>query len=452
MVFKTRFYGETIMRKPFLNVEFFRARRRRVAQLIPNCALILPAWPEYYRNADNHHAYRPESGLYYLTGFDEPESCLIMRPGKSPESVLFVRRKNPELETWDGFRYGLEAAKEVFGMDHVYAIDEFSKVAPELLRDCERVYYSLFRNHEFDPVFGKVMIDIHGYRPRFGLGLPPIEDANSLLGELRIRKTEEEADLLRRAGSITAEAHVDMMKATKPGITERALHGLFIKSVMEKGAFGEAYGGIVATGNNATTLHYRFNESTLEAGQLILVDCGAEYQFYSGDITRTFPVNGRFSIPQKRIYEKVLQVQKEVIEMVKPGVPHMNLQKHTVERLTQVLIEERLLTGSVEDGVRNGSYRKYYPHGVSHLLGLDTHDAGAIQVQGQSRAMEAGWCLTVEPGLYFPATDPQVPNELKGIGIRIEDDVLVTPDGAEVMTGGVPKEVEEIEALVGTDF
>lgn len=432
-----------------LNVEFFKARRRRVSQLIPNCALVLPAWPEYYRNADNHHVYRAESSLYYLTGFDEQESCLILRPGKTPESVLFVRRKNPERETWDGFRFGVEAAKDVFGMDHVYAIDEFDKVAPELLKGCERVYYSLFRNHEFDATFGRAMINIYGYRPRFGLGLPPIEDANSLLGELRIRKTEEEMEILRLASSITAEAHVELMKATKPGVTERALHGLFIKSVMERGASGEAYGGIVATGNNATTLHYRFNESTLEAGQMVLIDCGAEYQLYSGDITRTFPVNGRFSIPQKRIYEKVLKVQKELIEMVKPGVPHMNLQKHTVERLTQVLIEERLLTGSVEDNVRNLTYQKYYPHGVSHLLGLDTHDLGTLQVKGQSRPMEPGWCLTIEPGLYFPAHDSNVPNELKGIGIRIEDDVLVTPDGVEVMTKGVPKEVEEIEALVG---
>jgi Xaa-Pro aminopeptidase len=437
------------MRKPMLNVEFFKARRRRVSQLIPNCALVLPAWPEYYRNADNHHVYRAESSLYYLTGFDEQESCLILRPGKTPESVLFVRRKNPERETWDGFRFGVEAAKDVFGMDHVYAIDEFDKVAPELLRGCERVYYSLFRNHEFDATFGRAMINIYGYRPRFGLGLPPIEDANSLLGELRIRKTDEEMEILRQASSITAEAHVELMKATKPGVTERALHGLFIKSVMERGASGEAYGGIVATGNNATTLHYRFNESTLEAGQMVLIDCGAEYQLYSGDITRTFPVNGRFSIPQKRIYEKVLKVQKELIEMVKPGVPHMNLQKHTVERLTQVLIEERLLTGSVEDNVRNLTYQKYYPHGVSHLLGLDTHDLGTLQVKGQSRPMEPGWCLTIEPGLYFPAHDSNVPNELKGIGIRIEDDVLVTPDGVEVMTKGVPKEVEEIEALVG---
>lgn len=440
------------MRKPSMNIDYFRARRKRVAQLIPGCALVLPAWPEYYRNADNHHNYRAESNLYYLTGFDEQDCCLVLRPGKTPESIMFVRRKNPERETWDGFRYGVEATKEVFGIDQVYAIDEFEKMAPELLRGCERVYYSLFRNHEFDAIFGRAMINIHGYRARFGLGLPPIEDANALMGELRIHKTEEEVEIMRRASAITAEAHVELMKATKPGVTERALHGLFIKSVMEKGAQGEAYSGIVATGNNATTLHYRFNESTLEAGQLILIDCGAEYQFYSGDITRTFPVNGKFSIPQKRIYEKVLKVQKELIAMVKPGLTFSELQRFTIEKMTEILIEEGLLSGTVEENVRNNRHVKYYPHGVSHLLGLDTHDSGALQVKGQSRPMEPGWCITIEPGLYFPENDSNVPKDLRGIGIRIEDDILITQDGAEVMTKGVPKEVAEIEALVGANF
>ncbi len=440
------------MRKPSVDIEFFKARRQRLAQLIPNCALVLPAWPEYYRNADNHHAYRAESNLYYLTGFDEPEACLILRPGKKPESILFVRRKNPERETWDGFRYGVEASKEVFSLDQTFAIDDLETLAPDLLKDCERVYYSLFRNREFDAVFGRIMIKVHGYRPRYGLGLPPIEDANALLGELRIRKTEEEIAMLRQAGEITAEAHVELMKATRPGVSERALHGLFLKSVMERGAYGEAYGGIVAAGDSATTLHYRFNENILQDGQMLLVDCGAEFLYYSGDITRTYPVNGKFLPAHKRIYEKLLKAQKEIVAMVKPGLPHYELQKQTIEKLTQILLEERLLTGSLEDNIRNMNYQKYYPHGVSHLLGLDTHDSGALQVKGQSRPMEPGWCITIEPGLYFPANDPQVPNDLKGLGIRIEDDVVVTPDGVEVLTSAAPKEIDEIEALVGKNF
>ncbi|MGE0526914.1 MAG: aminopeptidase P N-terminal domain-containing protein [Bdellovibrionales bacterium] len=440
------------MRKPPMRIEHFTARRQRLAQLIPGSALILPAWPEYYRNADMHFNYRVESNLYYLTGFDEPESCLIFRPGKTPATAVFVRNKNIERETWDGFRYGVDGAKEVFGFDQTYPIQDIERIAPELLKGCDRIYYTLFRNKEFDPIFGHIMMSLNGWRPKYGLGLPPIEDAYAVVGEMRLHKTEEEVELMRKAGAISAEAHVDVMKATKPGVTERALHGLFIKSVMERGASGEAYGGIVATGNNATTLHYRFNEATLEAGQLLLIDCGAEYLYYSGDITRTLPVTGRFSTAQKRVYEKVLRVQKDLIQMVKPGLPHLELQKYTVTNLTQVLIEEGILKGTVEENVRNLSYLRYYPHGVSHVLGLDTHDAGALMVQGQSRPMEAGWCLTIEPGLYFPESDTNVPDELRGVGIRIEDDILVTPDGHENLTRGVPKEVEEVEALVGANY
>ncbi|NJM09794.1 MAG: Xaa-Pro dipeptidase, partial [Bdellovibrionaceae bacterium] len=256
----------------------------------------------------------------------------------------------------------------------------------------------------------------------------------------------------RQAAVISAEAHIELMKATKPGITERALHGLFIKSVMDRGAFGEAYGGIVATGNNATTLHYRFNDATCEAGQMLLVDCGAEFLYYSGDITRCWPVNGKFSAVHKRVYEKVLKVQKALCAMVKPGLPHAELQKFTIEGLTNILLEENILKGTMEENIRAGNHAKYYPHGVSHLLGLDTHDLGVLQTRGQSRAMEAGWVLTIEPGLYFPAHDTTIPEDYRGLGIRIEDDLLVTPDGADIMTRGVPKEVEEIESLVGANF
>ena len=440
------------MRKARINIDIFRNRRRKLAQLIPNCTLILPAWPEYIRNADGHHNYRPESSLYYLTGFEEPESVLVFRPGRTPETVMFVRPKNIERETWDGFRFGLEGAKEVFGYDQTYDWHDFEKLAPELLRGSERVYYTMFRNKEFDEKFGKVMMAINGWRAKLGLGLSPIEDSMPLLGEMRIRKAEDEVESMRRACSITAEAHVEVMKHTKAGVSERALHGLFIKEVMERGAFGEAYGGIVASGNNATTLHYRFNDGILQAGQLLLIDCGAEYLYYSGDITRTYPVNGRFSTAQKRVYEKVLKLQKELCAMVKPGVLHADLQKKTISRLCEILVEEKALKGTPEEVQRTGAYTKYYPHGVSHLLGLDTHDAGTLVSKGEPRQMEQGWVITIEPGLYFPANDTTIPEELRGIGIRIEDDVLVTHDGQEVMTAGVPKEIEEMEALIGAKF
>ena len=440
------------MKRARIDVEFFRARRRRLAQLIPNCALVLPAWPEYIRNADAHHNYRVESNLYYLTGFEEPEACLVFRPGRDPETVMFVRQKNVERETWDGFRFGVEGARAEFRFDKTYAYEDFEKIAPELLRGSERVYYSMFRNPEFDEKFGRVMIGINGWRPKYGLGLPAIEDAYAVIGEMRIRKTEEEAQMMREAGRVSAEAHVEVMKACKPGISERALHGIFIKECMVREAMGEAYGGIVAGGDNATTLHYRFNDEILKDGDLLLIDCGAEYLYYSGDITRTYPVNGKFSPTQKRVYGKVLDVQKKLCAMVRPGLPFHDLQKFTVENLTRVLVEEGILKGSVEENVRQQKYMKYYMHGTSHLLGLDTHDSGATHARGESRPIEAGWCLTIEPGLYFPAGDDSIAAEYRGIGIRIEDDVLVTPDGAEVLTRAVPKEIDEMEALIGANY
>jgi Xaa-Pro aminopeptidase len=362
---------------------------------------------------------------------------------------MFVRPKNVERETWDGFRFGLDGAKEVYGFDQTYDIHDFEKMAPELIRGSERVYYSMFRNKEFDEIFGRVMMAVHGWRPRLGQGLLPIEDSTPLIGEMRIRKSEEEIESIRRACVISAEAHVEMMKHTKAGVNERALQGLFIKECMDRGAFGEAYGGIVATGNNATTLHYRFNDATLQAGQLLLVDCGAEYLYYGGDITRTYPVNGRFSPVQKRVYEKLYKLQKELCAMVKPGTIFADLQKFTIARICEILVEEKALKGTPEEIQKSGAYTRYYPHGVSHLLGLDTHDVGSLVSKGEPRQMEQGWVLTIEPGLYFPQNDMTIPEELRGIGIRIEDDVLVTHDGQEVMTAGVPKDVEGMEALIG---
>lgn len=440
------------MRKAPINPEFFKNRRKRLAQLVPGSAVVLPSWPEYYRNADGHFNYRAESNLYYLTGFEEPECCLVLLPGKNPESVMFVREKNVERETWDGFRFGVEGAKEAFGFDATYPISDLEKMLPQLLRGSDKVYYTMFRNKEFDEVFGRGVSAINGWRSRFGLGLPPICDAHALIGELRIQKHEEEIEAMRLAGSISAEGHIAMMKATKPGTTERTLHGVFLKSIMERGASTEAYTGIVATGNNATTLHYRFNESTLQSGQLILIDCGAEYQTYSGDITRTFPVSGKFTPVQRRIYDKVLKVQKHLIAMCKPGLPHFELQKTTVRMLTEILVEEKILPGTVEDNIKSMAYAKYYPHGVSHLLGLDTHDSGALQIRGESRPMEAGWAMTIEPGLYFPANDTSIAEEFRGIGIRIEDDIVITADGCENLTKSVPKEAEEMEALIGADY
>jgi Xaa-Pro aminopeptidase len=433
------------MRTSHLPKEVFQERRQRLARLIQGSALILPAWPEAIRNNDGHFKYRPESNMVYLTGFDEPGSCLIFRPGKDPETVLFVREKDVEMETWNGFRFGPEGAKKVFGVDEAYTIDQIEEKAPQLLSGCEKVYYSLFKNQEFDLVFSRVMEGVRQLNRRASGGLPVIEDAAVLMGEMRIRKTEVEVEALKKACEISAKAHVEVLKAARPGVSERELHGLFLYSVMKQGAFGEAYNGIFATGDNAVTLHYVFNENVLKDGELLLVDAGAEYLYYSGDITRTYPVNGKFTAPQKAIYEEILAVQKKLIEMCRPGVPHSDLQKETVSGLVDILLNHKILKGSKDEVIESLAYRKYYPHGVSHLLGLDTHDAGAMMVRGQSRPMEAGWALTIEPGLYFPPGDEAVPPAYRGIGIRIEDDILVTQDGPLNMTVLAPKEVNELE-------
>lgn len=435
------------MRRPYIDPKIFKERRVRLAERAPKSAVVLPAWPEHIRNHDSHYKHRQESNMLYLAGFDEPGSCLVFRPGQTPETVMFVRPKDIERETWDGFRYGPDGAKQAFGYDEVYLIDEFEKRAPTLLRDCETIYYSLFRNHEFDPIFGRVLAATKALRPRAGLGFPTVQDAYGLLGEMRIIKTDEEKEMLRRAASISAKGHIEVMKASRPGGNERALHGLFIKTIMEMGAYGEAYHGIFASGNNATTLHYHFNEDELKTGDLFLVDAGAEYKYYSGDITRTFPIGGKFNPAQKHIYQALLDLQVEVTNMVKPGVVHATLQDKTIEGIARILVDEKLCKGSVEEVIKTASYRKYYMHGVSHLLGMDTHDAGGLLVGGQPRKMEAGWCFTIEPGIYIPANDETAPKELRGVGIRIEDDVLVTATGVEVMSAEAPKAVADLEAI-----
>lgn len=433
------------MRKSYLPKEIFAERRRRLASLIPGSALVLPAWPEYIRNHDTNFLYRQESNMLYLSGFDEPGSCLIFRPGQSPETVLFVREKNVERETWDGFRFGPQAAKEVFGVDEAYTIDQLEELAPNLLKSCNKVYYSLFKNAEFDQVFGRLINTTQHLTRRSGMGVLPIEDAYGLLGELRIKKSEYEVEILKKACDISAKAHLEVFNATRPGVTERELQGLFIYSVMKQGAYGQAYNGIFAGGNNAVTLHYNFNENVLNDGDLLLVDAGAEYLFYSGDITRTYPVNGKFSPAQKIIYQGVLDVHKRLLTMIRPGLAHSELQRETISGLVDVLLENKILKGSKDEVIESGSYTKYYPHGVSHLLGLDTHDAGGLVVRGQGRLMEPGWAFTVEPGLYIPQDDESVPKEFRGIGVRIEDDVLVTEEGVLNMTSEMPKEINDLE-------
>jgi Xaa-Pro aminopeptidase len=438
------------MRKPIHDINMFRERRQALASRAKGSAIIIPAHPEYVRNNDVHYPYRQDSTLFYLTGFEEPESILVIRPGQTPETVLFVRPKDVFRETWDGFRYGPEGVEKEFKIDKAYLLADFDKVILELLKPVDRIYYRWEIDKEFDNRMLSLLARVRTSFGRSGAGHLSVHDSWELVGEMRLFKSPAEVAIMRKASEITAKAHVEAMKFTRPGVTERQVQGVILGSFYAQGADREGYGSIVASGPNATTLHYVFNDQPCREGDLLLIDAGAEYQYYTSDITRTFPVSGKFTAPQRRVYEGVLKIQKSLIEQIKPGVIFKSLQDKTIEALTDLMIELKLLSGSRQQLIDSLAFKKYYPHGVSHWLGMDVHDVGLYIVKGESRALEAGMSFTIEPGLYIPADDMSAPAELRGIGIRIEDDIVVTATGCEVLTAGVPKDIAEMEAIIGT--
>lgn len=440
------------MRKPAVDLRMFARRRQELARQIQGATLILAAHPEQVRNHDVDFPYRQDSNLYYLTAFEEPESFLVFRPGKNPETVMFVRRRDPEKETWNGFRYGPEGVERDFGIERCYPIDEFEKVVPTLLAGTERLYYHLNKNAEADR---KVLAAVEAARSsqgRTGRGLLPIFDADELLGEMRLIKSEEELVALREACEISAQAHLAAMKFTRPGVTERQVQGVLAYNFYMRGAAREGYNYIVASGHAATTLHYNFNDQVCRDGDLLLIDAGAEYQYYTGDITRTYPVNGRFTDEQAKVYEGVLKVQKQVLDFIKPGVFFRDLHEMGASLLTDVMLELGLLSGRKEDLMEAQQHRRFYPHGIGHWLGMDVHDAGLYVKNGEPRPLEPNMCFTVEPGLYLPAGDQTIAKAFRGIGIRIEDNIRVTAQGCENMTSSVPKEIEDLEKVIGTGW
>lgn len=436
------------MRKPTENPEIFKRRRKKVIAKLNGAALLVAAHPEQIRNDDVHHFYRQDSNMYYLTGFEEPESFLLIRPNHVPETVMFVREKNVERETWDGFRFGPEGTKSEFHIDEVYTIDKFEEKAVELLKGFEDLYYRLYKNEEADKHVQNILLKLKRAHGRSGYGLLSIKDADTFLGEFRLKKDEDDLSNQRKASQISADAHVAAMKFTKPGVTERQVQAIISHEFHMHGAARVGYPYIIASGSNATTLHYNFNDQTCKNGDLLLIDAGAEYNYYSGDITRTFPVNGKFSPAQKKVYEGVLKIQKEIIASIKPGIYFKDLHKMGEEKLTDLMFELGLLSGKKEDVMKANEHRKYYPHGIGHWLGMDVHDAGLYFIKGEARPIEVGMCFTIEPGLYIPADDKSAPEELRGIGVRIEDNLVVTANGCDNLTSGVPKEIDEIEKLM----
>lgn len=437
------------MRTPLVDVNIFKKRRDQLSEKIKGAALIIPAHPELIRNNDVHHPYRQDSNLFYLTGFEEPNSIFVFLPGSNPETVLFVQEKDASKETWTGFRYGPEGAKEAFKVDAAFTIDKFEVEIVKLLKNVDRLYYSMFINREVDSVILKAIENISLARSRTNKGNLTIEDSRPLIGEMRILKSAYEIDQMRKAAVASSEAHIAVMRATRPGVNERTLQSLFIYEVMKRGCAREGYGSIVASGAAATTLHYVFNDQPCKDGDLILIDAGGECNYYSADITRTYPVNGKFNVTQKRVYQKMLDLQKNLITLVKPGQTREGMQKETIAGVTDILIDEKLLKGRREDLIEKKEFFKFYPHGVSHWLGMDVHDAGLTEVKNEPRPYEPGMVLTVEPGLYIPHDMKEVPEEYRGIGIRIEDDILVTATGQENLTVACPKEITDLESIIG---
>lgn len=436
------------MRKPIHDMNIFKQRRAKLAAQAAGAAVIVPSHPEYIRNHDVHYAHRQDSNLYYLTGFEEAEAILVIRPGQKPESVLFVRPKDELRETWDGFRYGAQDAQTSFQVDQCYHIDEFDKQIVDLLKPVDRVYYRWNINREWDEKLLSTLDKVRLAAGRSGAGHLPVHDSWALIGELRLRKEDYEIKMMREAADISAEAHKEAMRFVKPGVTENQVQGVLTAVAFLKGANREGYYPIVASGASSTTLHYNFNDQPCNDGDLLLIDAGYEKNYYTADITRTFPVNGKFTPPQRRVYEAVLNAQNQIIAMIKPGVQFTKLQETAIELLTDAMIDLKLLSGNRQKLIESNEFKKYYMHGVSHWLGMDVHDVGQYKRRGESVLLEDRMAFTVEPGLYIPYNDTSSPAEYRGIGIRIEEDVVVTKNGVDVLTKGVPNDVEGIEKLM----
>lgn len=421
-------------------------RRRRLMAELGAGVVILPTAAHAVRNADTHYPYRADSSFYYLTGFDEPEAVLVLLPTEG-QSILFCREKDLEREIWDGFRHGPDGARERFAFDQAYPLSELDAHLPKWLGNQPTVHYTLGRDSGWDRrVLG--WLDAVRGMARSGVTTPPaIHDVSLAIAEMRLFKDAHEIQLLRRAGEISAEAHVRAMRACQPGLYEYQVEADILHTFVRHGARSPAYESIVAGGANACVLHYVGNRDVLRDGDLLLIDAGCEYQGYAGDITRTFPVNGRFSGEQRAVYEVVLAAQLAAIAAIRPGVAWNVPNDAALSVLVQGLIDLGLLHGTVDGNIESEAYRQFYMHRIGHWLGLDVHDVGRYKLDGQWRDLQAGMVTTVEPGLYLRAA-ANVPERFAGIGIRIEDDVLVSAEGGVVLTDGAPKTVADIEALM----
>lgn len=428
--------------------EHKRRRRQLMRMMEPESIAILPAATERIRNRDVHYPYRQDSDFYYLTGFPEPEAVAVLIPKRTHgEYVLFCRERDPTKELWDGPLAGQEGAVEEYGADDSFPISDLDEILPRMLEQCERVYYAMGCDADLDRRMSEWINRIRG-RARTGVHAP-IEfiALDHYLHELRLIKSPAEIRLMRKAARISAQAHVRTMQNCRAGMTEFQLQAEFEHECMRRGARHQAYPAIVGGGANGCVLHYIDNDAELTDDDLVLIDAGCELDHYASDITRTFPVNGRYSDAQRQLYSIVLDAQKAAIDTVRPGAHWNEPHEAAVKVITKGLRKIGLLKGTVPKLIKDEAYRPFFPHRTGHWLGMDVHDVGDYKIDGEWRQLEPGMVLTVEPGIYIPPTKG-IAKKWWGIGIRIEDDVLVTRDGNEVLSSPVPKDIEDIEALM----
>ncbi len=430
--------------------ELYKKRREAVLDALiagsdrPDAVAIFPSAPVYTRNNDVDHEYRQDSDLFYLTGFSEPNSVLVLT-AKDRKSVMFVRPRDPEREVWDGPRAGVDGVKAQFGVDEAFVVGDLAGELPKVLSNTRRLYYRLGRDRSFDD---KVLEAIDRTRTRARLGIiwpTEILDPAQVVHEMRLFKAPEDLEAMRTAAKITEEAHLRAMAQTKPGMHEFEVEAMLLETFRRNGSERPAYGSIVGSGPNATVLHYRANNRKMEEHELLLIDAGCELDYFAADVTRTFPISGTFSPEQRAIYELVLEAQEMGIARTVRGATLDAIHKETVQVITRGLVGLGLLKGEVEKLIEEEAYKPFFMHRTSHWLGMDVHDVGAYYVNGKPRQLEPGMVLTVEPGIYISKDNEKVPPEWRGIGVRIEDDVLVTEGAPENLTAHIPKSVAEIE-------
>ncbi|MBU6188307.1 MAG: aminopeptidase P N-terminal domain-containing protein [Betaproteobacteria bacterium] len=437
----------------------YHDRRQRLAQLIRErgggVAVIATA-PEVIRNRDAHYPYRWDSYFYYLTGFTEPEAVLVLSvDGSGAESRLFCRDKNEEREIWDGYRFGPQLAREKFGFDQALSIDKLDEELPRLLADRPAIFTAIGADSAQDARVARWLNSVRG-QARAGVSAPgQVFEVRSLIDDMRLIKDAHEIDIMRRAADISAAAHVRAMRASRPGRFEFEIEAELEHEFRIGGSKAPAYGSIVASGRHACVLHYRANDARLTEGELLLIDAGCELEGYASDITRTFPVSGRFSGAQRTLYDIVLEAQQAAIAATRPGMRFIDPHNAAVKVLAQGLIDCGLISGPLDTAIESGAYRRFYMHRTGHWLGMDVHDCGDYREPGEAatgsekpwRILRPGMVLTEEPGLYVRAAD-DIPRHFHDIGIRIEDDALVTESGCEILTAKVPKAASDIEALM----